>query len=314
MPIVDVFRKYSSFYSPFFQSLSVSLDSCHTLLLKNSLKVKNSPDPGLQLTFDFFMTFITQILDKRDVLSKLESVYNFRAIFRFLDAVVFATPSCTFIPGEVRLQAIHKELERLEMSTKSFYNADGIIIDNDTGLELCLLETSGPFGLVNLSRETNDNVKAAYGLLSMLHTVAYKYIHCDIQLFKKLNIFFVHAAQDRVRLWSFCLIEKELYVLNRVDTAILPTGYSGEFKDEFKHLVNLFWMLKVLLDSSKSTLDEIEASHTKNQVAYRDGHVEHLPRLDEFLVESAEIKLSSRISQVSEIYISSSPIRPDSPY
>ncbi|RCH99712.1 hypothetical protein CU098_006846, partial [Rhizopus stolonifer] len=240
MSVVDVFQKFLLFYAPLFESLAVSLDECHTLLLKNSLKVKKTADPGLQFTFDFFMIFVTQILNKRDVLSKQESIYNYRAIFRFFDAVVSATPSCTFFPGETRLQAINKELERLEMSTKSYYNADGVILDSDTGLELCLLETSGPFGLI-------------------------------------------------------------------------------DFKAEFMGLANLFWKLKVrktqkvLLDDSKSSLNEIKASHTKNETAYCNGHINNLPTLDQYLVESAEVKLSSRISQTSDIYVSSSPIRPDSP-
>ncbi|KAG0734534.1 hypothetical protein G6F57_008241 [Rhizopus arrhizus] len=68
----------------------------------------------------------------------------------------------------------------------------------------------------------------------------------------------------------------------------------------------------MLLDDAKSSPNEIKASHNKNEMAYRDGQVNNLPRLDDYLVESAEVKLSSRISQVSEIYVSSLPIRPDS--
>lgn len=138
-----------------------------------------------------------------------------------------------------------KDLERLEMSTKSYYNADGVIMDDDTGLKLCLLETSGPFGLIDVSRETTDQVKAAYGLLSMLHTIAHQFVHADIQVYQKLKICFVHAAQDRVILWSFCLIDKKLYLLNRVDSAVLPTSHSDQFKTEFMRFANLFWKLKV---------------------------------------------------------------------
>lgn len=67
------------------------------------------------------------------------------------------------------------------------------------------------------------------------------------------------------------------------------------------------------LDDAKSSLKEIKASHTKNKTAYCDGHINNLPTLDHYLVESAEVKLSSRISQVSDSYVSSSPTRPDSP-
>ncbi|EIE84451.1 hypothetical protein RO3G_09161 [Rhizopus delemar RA 99-880] len=86
-------------------------------------------------------------------------------------------------------------------------------------------------------------------------------------------------------------------------------------------LANFFWKLKVrktqkvidmLFDGATSFFNEIKASHNKNETAYCDGHIDNLPRLDYYLVESAEVKLSSRISQVSEIYVSSSPIRPDS--
>lgn len=74
----------------------------------------------------------TQILNKPGVLTKQETVYNYRAIFRFLYTAVSAVPSCVFIPGENRPKAIRKELERQDMSTKSYYNADGIILDSDT--------------------------------------------------------------------------------------------------------------------------------------------------------------------------------------
>ncbi|KAI7880278.1 uncharacterized protein EV154DRAFT_46429 [Mucor mucedo] len=56
----------------------------------------------------------------------------------------------------------------------------------------------------------------------MLHTIAYKCIHADIEVFKKAQVFFIHAAQTRLRLWSFGLVDKELYVLNRVDSVVLP--------------------------------------------------------------------------------------------
>lgn len=68
----------------------------------------------------------------------------------------------------------------------------------------------------------------------------------------------------------------------------------------------------MLLDDAKSSLNEIKAFHNKNEMVYREGHIDNLPRLDDYLVESAEVKLSSRISQASEIRVSSSPIRLDS--
>lgn len=162
-----------------------------------------------------------------------------------MDAVVSVTPTFTFFLGETRLQAINKELKRLKISKRSHYNADGITVDNDSGLEVCLIETSGPSGLIDISREITDHVKASYGLLSMIHTIAHHFVHYDIEVYKKLKICFVHAAKDRIRLWSFCLIDKELYVLNGVDSAVLPTSNSDQYKAEFMRLADLFWKLKV---------------------------------------------------------------------
>ncbi|KAG2193903.1 hypothetical protein INT47_004151, partial [Mucor saturninus] len=49
------YDKFLPFYPPLFESLAVSLDECHTMLLRNILKVKKAADPALQFTFDFFM-------------------------------------------------------------------------------------------------------------------------------------------------------------------------------------------------------------------------------------------------------------------
>ncbi|GAA5800100.1 hypothetical protein HPULCUR_005522 [Helicostylum pulchrum] len=213
--------------------------------MNNGLRVKNTRDISMKFVYDFFVIFIGQIINKRDILSRLETIYNHHAIFQFFDATISATPSCMFYPGETRLKAISNELRRQELTSQSYYNADGIIFHIDSLLELCLLETTGPFGLVDIPRESNDQVKAAYGLLSMLHTIAYEFDHADIEIFRKQRIYFVHAAQNYIRLWSFSLVDKELYILTRIDSSSVPTSVSKNFEMEFKKVVNLFWKLKV---------------------------------------------------------------------
>lgn len=107
-----------------------------------------------------------------------------------------------------------------------------------------LLETSGASGNDDIRRETTDYVKAAYGLLALLHTVAYKYAYADIVIFNQLKVCFVHAANDKVRLWAFCLVSKELYVLNRADSSMLPTDPS-KAENDFRSMTNLFWKVKI---------------------------------------------------------------------
>ncbi|KAI8092363.1 uncharacterized protein B0P05DRAFT_583618 [Gilbertella persicaria] len=309
----DVFLKFDSKYNTFFSALEVSVDNCHTVLLRNSLAVKNTNDPSLSFCYEYFMIFVLHVFTKCGLkrISKSESAYNFRVIFRFMDVVVDALPQCEFMPGEVRLQAIKDELERQDLSTASYYNADGIIYDLISGVELMLLETSGPFGNNDIKRETKDYVKAAYGLLAMLHKIAHKYVYADIDIFKQLKVCFVHAANNKIRLWAFCLVSKQLYILNRIDSSVLPTD-SSNAENDLKGMTNLFWKLKQTIEEATETLKKIKESHEKNKIFAEENPDSQIEQLISYLVEVAEVKLSSQISYAEDIYINSSPIIPDS--
>lgn len=191
----------------------------------------------------FFSPSVTQVYTSAEI-AEQESTYNHKVIWRFLDTVKMVTPYCKFIPGETRLQAIKFELERRGLSLSNYYNADGILLDKSCDMELALLETTGPFGLKNVTRETTDHVKAAYGLLAMLHKVAYSYIYADADIFLKLKVYFIHAAGEKIRLWSFRLVSKELYVFNRIRSAVLPVNHVDS-KEEFEGITNMMWELKV---------------------------------------------------------------------
>lgn len=61
---------------------------------------------------------------------------------------------------------------------------------------------------------------------------------------------------------------------------------------------------QIILDESTSCLERIKCSHVANELSYERGQIDSLQRLDEYLVESAEAKLSSRVSDVSDTYFS----------
>lgn len=165
-----------------------------------------------------------------------------------MDVVVDALPQYEFMPGEVRLQAIKDELERQDLSTVSYYSADGITYDLTFGVELILLEPPGPFGRDEIKREIKREityyVKAAYGLFAMLGKVAYKYIYADIDIFQQLKVYFVHAANKKARLWSFCLASKQLNVSKRIDSSILSAD-SKLAENDLRSRTKLFWKLEV---------------------------------------------------------------------
>lgn len=111
-----------------------------------------------------------------------------------MDALCDALLTVKFTPGEVRLNCITEELKSQGLSTKQFYNADGVIIDDVFNLQLTVLKTSGPYGLDDDKREAKDYIKAAYGLLVMLHAAAKKFRYSDVEIFKKYNVYFIQAA------------------------------------------------------------------------------------------------------------------------
>lgn len=96
-----------------------------------------------------------------------------------------------------------------------YYNADGIIIESKHNLKVALLQTSGAYDSCSSDNETTNHAKAAYGLLAMLHTAARLYNCADIELFKKLNIPFVHVTKKKIRLCTLNLATDKTYVLHR---------------------------------------------------------------------------------------------------
>jgi hypothetical protein len=80
-------------------------------------------------------------------------------------------------------------LIRGESST--FYNADKVVVENNTKFELALLETTDALNILNEPKETKDYVKASYGLVAMLHSIGRKYLYGDFEFFKKNRCIFL---------------------------------------------------------------------------------------------------------------------------
>lgn len=142
------------------------------------------------------------------------------------------------------MTAIKDELTRRGLSLINHYNADGVIIDNEYGFELMLLETSGAYGECTPLKKNTDHVKATYGLIALLHAVVHKYCFADFKIFKKLKVYFVHAAGQKMRLWTLNLAASKLYILNRQRSCKIPVK-SENCREDFTNVVNMMWELKV---------------------------------------------------------------------
>lgn len=115
-----------------------------------------------------------------------EAAFNHEFVWPFMQLAVNGVnkekfPGVKFVPGEVNLEASEEE-----------YNADGIVTIAN-GIEICLLETSGPFKLIDRPRFGYDHVKGAFGVLSMMNAVVKKYFYATLETLMTLKIYFIHA-------------------------------------------------------------------------------------------------------------------------
>jgi hypothetical protein len=92
--------------------------------------------------------------------------------------------------GEKRLEAVSQELKLIHNDDRHFYNADGIISNIESEIEIAILETTGPLLQQNDPKETQDYIKAGYGLVAMLHVIGRKFHYGDFEIFKKNWLFF----------------------------------------------------------------------------------------------------------------------------
>ncbi|KAF7722698.1 hypothetical protein EC973_002861 [Apophysomyces ossiformis] len=98
-----------------------------------------------------------------------------------------------FRVGETPLQA----LENMR------YNADGMVFVRSSGIEVLLLEASGPFGTRDKGRHVFDHVKGAFGCYTMLAKILGSYQDAEPSLADEIRVFFLHssAKDDYIRLW-----------------------------------------------------------------------------------------------------------------
>ncbi|KAI9254904.1 hypothetical protein EDC94DRAFT_650773 [Helicostylum pulchrum] len=104
----------------------------------------------------------------------------------------------------MRLNAVKNELARRQLSLLNYYNADGVT-NNKLNIELVLLEASGPFGKCRRDKKNTDHINAAYGLISMLNGIVYNDCYAGLELFKKLKVYFIPVAAEKIRIWSLNL-------------------------------------------------------------------------------------------------------------
>ncbi|KAI7895373.1 uncharacterized protein EV154DRAFT_574233 [Mucor mucedo] len=130
-------------------------------------------------------------IDDSDVYNN-EISYNHYIIWSILNSLSKSIQKTKFSLGEKRLEAVSQELKLIHNDNQHFYNADGIVSNIESKIEIAILETTGPLLQQNAPKETQDYIKAGYGLVAMLHVIGRKF-HYDISA----NVLFYGVFQQQ---------------------------------------------------------------------------------------------------------------------
>ncbi|KAG1175300.1 hypothetical protein G6F36_011121 [Rhizopus arrhizus] len=177
---------------------------------------------------------------------KLEISYNHLILWPILQSLCKTISNTKFSVGEIKLEAMSKELKLLKNDNSHYYNADGIIKNTKNHLEMGILETTGPLLITNDQKETNDNIKSGFGLVAMLHTIGREFFYAT-----------------KIRIWRVSMPAEEIYLSTCIGSVVVPTN-ANTSEEQLRQLIDNFWQLRTSIMESCKAIEELKDSHIEN--------------------------------------------------
>lgn len=186
--IKSPFKKRSLFSNAILQALSTGNKRVilKALTDDNRLDIVDESNKEAAFVHEYFVYMYN--FYKSPSLVDNEAMFNHKLILPLLEMA--CSHSCLkFVPREVLLS-----------STDEPYNADAVVKFED--IEVCLLETSGHYGLSDKGRFGYGHAKGAFSAISMIRHAYKKYPYATITVAQALRVFFMHAKEKKLNLWS----------------------------------------------------------------------------------------------------------------
>ncbi|KAI9336595.1 hypothetical protein BD770DRAFT_332082 [Pilaira anomala] len=164
-------------------------------------------------------------------------------VVKTLAAVI---PTLVFYPGEMSLDSFDEE-----------YKADGLIkLDS---MEVCLLETSGHYGLKDLPRFGYDHIKGSFGALTFIRKLLKTWYFANVDTVLSLKVFFIHVREKKIHLWSLETSMQDVQVLENIISSEIPinAAEAGKMLD----FGNLIWKLKDGIKKTCEVVDQMKKEH-----------------------------------------------------
>lgn len=212
--------------------------------------------PSQQVDFLEELFAAALALYKRKVqLTHSEAVFNNFLVEPFLKAVSYSISEekyawldVGFFPGEEHLLSMTRQLKQKGQfkDGRFCYNADGVIrLQDFHDIEVCVAEVSDVFKNTDITKINFDHHKGMFAVLLMLKTVADELKYASLDVFQTVKIFFVHAAEDKVKLWSLSFNEN-IFHLWREDVLEIKPDFKD--KEEFpQQTIRFYWSFKCQL-------------------------------------------------------------------
>ncbi|KAG0938477.1 hypothetical protein G6F57_006685 [Rhizopus arrhizus] len=176
-----------------------------------------------------------------------------------------------FVQGQPFLESMSHQLKATGVSVneKSQYKTDGMIkLFGLKNLELLSLETSGHFSNSDNVKIKLDHHKGIYGILAMLKCIADKYSFASVEKFSRVKVFFLHAAETKLHLWSLHYQPDGFFDLWRESCLQIQPHFEDRMVF-LPQLIKFCWNTKCLLEQAVNNIAECKNEHQEISSKYR---------------------------------------------
>lgn len=146
--------------------------------------------------------------------------------------------------------------------------ADGVCIKSASNKEIVFIEVSGgPEDIVekHVREDTEKLIKEAmFGLVSLLRD----YLDKNVEISKNVRTYMVQVIGDRMTLSEIRLVEKHLYTVSQIKSAVLP--FSFDEVEKFLEIFELLYTLLSGLERQKMELKKLMLSNIGSLPTIRD--------------------------------------------
>ncbi|KAI7857983.1 hypothetical protein BDC45DRAFT_499803 [Circinella umbellata] len=146
---------------------------------------------------------------------------------------------------------------------------DGIIIYESSGLEVAIIEVSGPPQNGQHIHFVGDRNKIAINLKKTMKKILEKHPSANKAVLSKISLLGVQIYKHRLYLYSLTMPALGLYVFTEVQKIQLPVKIYDAHKD-LPSMISALWMIKISLDQILNLLDESNTDYDSDDNATID--------------------------------------------